>query len=353
MTSGSATAAAIAQSRPARPGCRERSTAWVSGRATPTCRGRARARGAVRDPDPTRPDAGEGAVAARREKAGTPLPPWKAVTGERALHARVGAVAAQFHEPPAIEPYASELVGAERGIVLGKKSGIDSIRIALASSGSTSQLTATAELLASVKRSGRRSSGLVTDDELAARLGVAATDDHRAAGVLRGDASFPPASPIVTTLDEDDLPRGLTTTAGLQRLEPTRRRLVCVDLASRTPPRSEPRQRSSCNFMGEGRSELGCFRLEGGGQSSRTSRGARYRVRPAASRRRHALAGSTARRPEQLEVGDHVAFVAEVEDGVVRPELEPPLLYDRRRGACGPRSPSADEPTPSRSRRSR
>ena len=41
-----------------------------------------------------------------------------------------GAVAAQFHDPAAIEPYSSELVGAERGIVLGKKSGIDSIRIA-------------------------------------------------------------------------------------------------------------------------------------------------------------------------------------------------------------------------------
>ena len=40
-----------------------------------------------------------------------------------------GAVASQFHDPPSIEPYSSELVGAERGIVLGKKSGLDSIRI--------------------------------------------------------------------------------------------------------------------------------------------------------------------------------------------------------------------------------
>src|SRR6185295_15010667 len=64
------------------------------------------------------------------EKAGTPLPPWKAVTGEALFTRESGAVAAQFHDPPAIEPYSSELVGAERGIVLGKKSGIDSIRIA-------------------------------------------------------------------------------------------------------------------------------------------------------------------------------------------------------------------------------
>ncbi len=38
-----------------------------------------------------------------------------------------GAVASQFHIPEAIEPYSSELVKARRGIVLGKKSGLDSI----------------------------------------------------------------------------------------------------------------------------------------------------------------------------------------------------------------------------------
>ena len=61
--------------------------------------------------------------------AGTPLPPWKAVTGDNLFTRESGAVAAQFHDPPAIEPYASELVGANRGVVLGKKSGLDSIRI--------------------------------------------------------------------------------------------------------------------------------------------------------------------------------------------------------------------------------
>ena len=64
-----------------------------------------------------------------QELAGTPLAPWKPVTGDNLFTRESGAVAAQFHDPPAIEPYASELVGAERGIVLGKKSGLDSIRI--------------------------------------------------------------------------------------------------------------------------------------------------------------------------------------------------------------------------------
>ncbi len=38
-----------------------------------------------------------------------------------------GAVATQFHIPEAIEPYSSEVVNAERKMVLGKKSGPDSI----------------------------------------------------------------------------------------------------------------------------------------------------------------------------------------------------------------------------------
>ena len=64
-----------------------------------------------------------------RELSGYELEPWKPLVGENLFRRESGAVASQFHDPPAIEPYSSELVGAERSIVLGKKSGIDSIRI--------------------------------------------------------------------------------------------------------------------------------------------------------------------------------------------------------------------------------
>ena len=100
------------------------------------------------------------------ETAGTPLPPWKAVTGEALFTRESGAVAAQFHDPPAIEPYASELVGAERGIVLGKKSGIDSIRIAVERLGLDVPADRQAELLAAVKAYGTKHQRLVTDAEL-------------------------------------------------------------------------------------------------------------------------------------------------------------------------------------------
>ncbi len=95
----------------------------------------------------------------------TPLAPWKPLTGANLFTRESGAVAAQFHDPPAIEPYASELVGAERGIVLGKKSGIDSVRIKLAELELDFPEDRQAELLDAVKQLGVRKRGLVTDGE--------------------------------------------------------------------------------------------------------------------------------------------------------------------------------------------
>ena len=100
------------------------------------------------------------------ERAGTPLAPWKAVTGANLFVRESGAVAAQFHDPSAIEPYASELVGQERGIVLGKKSGLDSIRIKVEELGLDVPAGRYPELLAQVKRVGTEKRGLVSDDEL-------------------------------------------------------------------------------------------------------------------------------------------------------------------------------------------
>jgi isopropylmalate/homocitrate/citramalate synthase len=108
-----------------------------------------------------------------QELTGTPLAAWKAVTGYNLFTRESGAVAAQFHDPPAIEPYASELVGAERGIVLGKKSGLDSIRIKVGELGLDVPESAYPALLEAVKRAGTRKRGLVSDAEfrrLASRL---------------------------------------------------------------------------------------------------------------------------------------------------------------------------------------
>ena len=97
--------------------------------------------------------------------AGTPLAAWKPVTGANLFTRESGAVAAQFHDPHAIEPYSSELVGARRGIVLGKKSGLDSIRIKLAELGLEVSEDRLPALLEAVKRKGTSKRGLVTDAE--------------------------------------------------------------------------------------------------------------------------------------------------------------------------------------------
>jgi isopropylmalate/homocitrate/citramalate synthase len=108
-------------------------------------------------------------VSARvRELSGYALEPWKPVSGETLFRRESGAVASQFHDPPSIEPYSSELVGAERGIVLGKKSGLDSIRIKAEELGLDVPEERRADLLARVKELGARKRGLVSDDEFRA-----------------------------------------------------------------------------------------------------------------------------------------------------------------------------------------
>ncbi|HEX7084402.1 MAG TPA: hypothetical protein VF186_09845 [Gaiellaceae bacterium] len=106
-----------------------------------------------------------------RELSGTALEPWKPLTGETLFRRESGAVASQFHDPPSIEPYSSELVGAERAVVLGKKSGIDSIRIKVEELGLDVPEERRAELLAAVKRLGISKRGLVSDEELARLAG--------------------------------------------------------------------------------------------------------------------------------------------------------------------------------------
>jgi isopropylmalate/homocitrate/citramalate synthase len=100
-----------------------------------------------------------------RRTSGYELEPWKPLIGDTLFTRESGAVASQFHDPPAIEPYSSELVGAPRRIVLGKKSGLDSIRIKLAELGLQKPEEEWPALLAEVKALGARKHGLVSDDE--------------------------------------------------------------------------------------------------------------------------------------------------------------------------------------------
>ncbi|MBS1880917.1 MAG: homoaconitate hydratase [Actinobacteria bacterium] len=104
------------------------------------------------------------AAATVKRLAGHELEPWKALVGENLFVRESGAVASQFHEPESIEPYSSELVGAERGIVLGKKSGLDSIRIRADELGVEVSEDERAAVLAAVKERSQQDGGLVSDE---------------------------------------------------------------------------------------------------------------------------------------------------------------------------------------------
>ncbi len=93
------------------------------------------------------------------------LAPWKPVTGQNLFIRESGAVAAQFHDPNAVEPYSSTLVGAQRGLVLGKKSGLASIKIKTEELGLSVPEEFHAAVLAQVKVRGIAKKGLVTDQE--------------------------------------------------------------------------------------------------------------------------------------------------------------------------------------------
>jgi isopropylmalate/homocitrate/citramalate synthase len=100
-----------------------------------------------------------------RRAAGHEVEPWKPVVGENVFMRESGAVASQFHIPEAIEPFSAELVGATRAIVLGKKSGIDSIAIKAKELSISLSAEEQQAALAAVKRAGTEKRGLVTDDE--------------------------------------------------------------------------------------------------------------------------------------------------------------------------------------------
>jgi isopropylmalate/homocitrate/citramalate synthase len=100
-----------------------------------------------------------------RQLSGYELEPYKPLVGENLFRRESGAVASQFHDPPAIEPYSADVVAAERRVVLGKKSGIDSIRIKAEELGLDLSEEAQRVLLARVKELGTSKRGIVTDHE--------------------------------------------------------------------------------------------------------------------------------------------------------------------------------------------
>ena len=124
-----------------------------------------------------------------QELSGYELEPYKPLVGDNLFRRESGAVASQFHDPPAIEPYSSDVVAAQRGIVLGKKSGIDSIRIKAEELGLDLDDDAQRDLLARVKELGHEEAGRRHRRRVpAARAWLSTTPSSSAAGSTRSRA---------------------------------------------------------------------------------------------------------------------------------------------------------------------
>lgn len=100
-----------------------------------------------------------------REAAGYEVDAWKPLVGENLFMRESGAVASQFHIPEAIEPYSADLVAAQRKIVLGKKSGLDSIVLKCKELGIELSKEQRDAVLAVVKKKAIAKRGLLTDEE--------------------------------------------------------------------------------------------------------------------------------------------------------------------------------------------
>ena len=90
---------------------------------------------------------------------------WRPVVGDNLFIRESGAVATQFHIPEAIEPYSADLVGARRGIVLGKKSGLANIKLKAEELRLEVPEGRLADVLARVKDQATAAGRLLTDDE--------------------------------------------------------------------------------------------------------------------------------------------------------------------------------------------
>ena len=142
-------------------------------------------------------------------------------------------------------------------------------------------------------------------------------------------ASYPAGVAIVTTLDSDGAPRGLTTTAVSSVSAEPPLLLVCVDLTSRTLPALRAGGRFVVNFLREGRSELA--RLFA---SKRDDKFEQVRWEATSSGMPFlpddALAWAECVTVQELEPGDHVVLLGQVEEGAGAADEDAPLMYYRR-----------------------
>ncbi len=143
-------------------------------------------------------------------------------------------------------------------------------------------------------------------------------------------ASFPAGIVILTAVDADGQPYGLTITAFCSVSADPALILVCVDQTSTTLPAVQSAGAFTVNILVSGREELA---LRFASKRADKFEGVEWRV-PAAAHGGPILSADVGsylvcRVDQELTAGDHQIFIGEAVEAGVRPG-HPPLLYHNR-----------------------
>lgn len=141
--------------------------------------------------------------------------------------------------------------------------------------------------------------------------------------------AFPTGVGVVTAIDADQEPRGLTTNALCSVSAEPPLMLVCVDKNSNTLPALRHSQKFVVNYLSAGRGELANVFA-----SKEPDKFARVSWRPAHNGmpllHTDTIAHAECSITQEIEAGDHYIFLAQVERGHPPAPGTKPLMYFRR-----------------------
>ncbi|HEV7665806.1 MAG TPA: flavin reductase family protein [Chloroflexota bacterium] len=141
--------------------------------------------------------------------------------------------------------------------------------------------------------------------------------------------AFPTGVGIVTTVDENNEPKGLTTNALCSVSAEPPLLLMCVDKRSNTLPSLQHTRKFVVNYLSEGRGDLANLFA-----SKEPDKFKGIAWRPASNGmpwlHNDTISHAECTISQEIDAGDHVVFLGEVEDGQPPAPGTKPLMYFRR-----------------------
>ncbi len=152
-------------------------------------------------------------------------------------------------------------------------------------------------------------------------------------------SAFPTGVAIVTTVEPDGTPRGLTTNAVTSVSADPPILLICVDRSSRTLPALVHTKRFVVNFMRDDCGEL-CALFASKADDKFAGVGWTAGAGGVPILHEGAVAHAECRTLEELEIGDHVVVTGLVEGGAPPAVADVPIVYFRNAFASAPTRPA-------------